>query len=166
MGLAVRLIALIPAPLHRAALARLQPVRLRLWGLLRREVGGTMVLGFASDGRLVMVRHSYHLPDQWMVPGGGRQRGETVTAAAAREMAEEAGMTLHAPRHVGSLLRQMREGWTNRIEVVAGAVSGEPRADGREIVEVGLFAREALPANTNEAVHLYLRCLDQNGSVP
>ncbi|KUR76316.1 NUDIX hydrolase [Novosphingobium sp. FSW06-99] len=148
--------ALIPAPLHRWLLRVLQPWRLWLWGRLGREVEGIMVLGFAADGRLLLVRHSYHLPDQWLVPGGGRAAGEDILTAAAREIAEETGCTLHNARSLGQVRRRMPQGWTNRIEVVTGRITGTPRADGREIVAVALHAPDALPAATNGAVHAYL----------
>lgn len=154
--LADRVVARLPAGLHRWLLRRLQPWRLRLWGLLRCEVEGIMVLGFAADGRLLLVRHSYHLPDQWLVPGGGRAPGEDPIRAATREMAEEAGCTLTEPVWLGQVQRSMPQGWTNRIEIVTGRISGTPRADGREIVEVALHAPAALPPETNSAVHEFL----------
>lgn len=151
-----RLIARIPAPLHRWLLRALQPWRLWLWGRMAREVEGIMVLGFAKDGRVLLVRHSYHLPDQWLVPGGGRAAGEDILAAAAREMAEETGCTLHDAQHMGQVLRMMPQGWTNRIELVCGQITGTPCADGREIVEVALYAPDALPVAANASVHEYL----------
>lgn len=134
----------------------LQPWRLWLWGVLGREVEGIMVLGFASDGRLLMVRHSYHRPDQWMVPGGGRAPGEDLLATARREMLEETGCVLHDAHHLGRILRKTPQGWTNRIELVTGRISGTPRADRREIDHVGLFAPDSLPPETYPVVHQYL----------
>lgn len=154
--LADRIVARLPAGLHRWLLRRLQPWRLWLWGLVRREVEGIMVLGFADDGRLLLVRHSYHLPDQWLVPGGGRAPGEDPIRAATREMAEEAGCTLTEAVWLGQVRRTMPEGWINRIEIVTGRISGTPRADGREIVEVALCTPAALPPQTNRAVHEFL----------
>jgi 8-oxo-dGTP pyrophosphatase MutT (NUDIX family) len=151
-----RLIGHIPAPLHRGLLRLVQPWRLWLWGLLGREVEGIMVLGFADDGRLLLVRHTYHRRDQWMVPGGGRARGEDLLATARREMAEETGCTLHDARHLGQVMRTTAQGWRNRIEVVTGRITGVPRADRREIDEVGLFAPDALPPQTYRGVHEYL----------
>ena len=150
------IIAHLPPGLHRLLLRLVQPWRLRLWGLMRREVEGIMVLGFDAAGRLLLVRHSYHLPDQWLVPGGGRASGEDPIAAAVREMAEEAGCTLHDPAWLGQVRRTMPGGWTNRIELVTGRITGTPHADGREIIAVTLAAPDALPPETNEAVHRYL----------
>ena len=155
-----RIASRIPAPVHRWLLRLVQPVRLRLWGVLAREVEGIMVLGFSDDGQIVLVRHSYHLPDQWLVPGGGRATGESIVAAACREMAEEAGCTLHDPQHVGQMLRVMPQGWTNRIEIVTGRINGMPVADGREIVEAALHDPAALPAQTHASVRDYLALHD------
>jgi len=146
----------LPGWLHRWLLRTLQPWRLRLWGVLRREVEGVMVLGFARDGHVLLVRHSYHLPDQWLVPGGGRAPGEDVIATAKREMAEEAGCTLTDAVWLGQIMRRMPQGWTNRIEIVAGTIMGTPKADGREIDEVVLVSPDHLPPETNAAVHEYL----------
>ncbi|WP_353230801.1 NUDIX domain-containing protein [Novosphingobium sp.] len=151
-----RVVARLPAGWHRALLRTVQPWRLWLWGVLRQEVEGIMVLGFADDGRLLLVRHSYHLAEHWLVPGGGRLPGEDAPAAASREMAEETGCTLHDARTVAQLLRTMPGGWTNRITLVAGRITGTPRADGREISAVTLAPPDALPAATHEAVHAYL----------
>ena len=155
-SLANRLIRLIPAPFYRTLLRLGQPWRLWWWGLRGREVEGVMVLGFADDGLVVLVRHSYHLPDCWLAPGGGRARGEDVLAAARREMAEETGCSLHEARHLGSVWHTMPQGWINRIELVGGQITGTPRADGREIVEAALFAPDALPAGVSPAVRDYL----------
>ena len=150
------IIAHLPPGVHRLLLRLVQPWRLRLWGLLRREVEGIMVLGFDSAGRVLLVRHSYHLPDQWLVPGGGRAAGEDAIATARREMAEEAGCTLHDPAWLGQIRRTMPGGWINRIELVTGRITGTPRADGREILAVTLAAPDALPPGTHPAVHDYL----------
>jgi 8-oxo-dGTP pyrophosphatase MutT (NUDIX family) len=153
------LVAHIPAPAHRWLLRTLQPVRLRLWGLLRRQVEGIVVLGFADDGRLLLVRHSYHMPDQWLLPGGGRAPGEDIFATAQRELAEETGCTLHHASHIGQIVRRMPQGWTNTIVIVAGSIGGIPKADGREIVAIALHPPTALPAQTHAAVHEYLAVL-------
>ncbi len=109
-----------------------------------------MVLGFTDDGRILLVRHSYHLADQWLVPGGGRHRGEDALTTARREIVEETGCALEDATCFATVRRSMREGWVNRIDLVTGTVIGLPRADGREIVEVGLFPLDALPPTTSD----------------
>lgn len=142
----------LPPPLHRALLRIAQPIRLRIWGLMRREVRGCGVLAFDDAGRLLLVRHSYHQPDRWLLPGGGLARGENPVEAGTRELLEETGCHLADGLWIGTDLRRMPGGWLNRIELVAGRSKGTPRADGREIAEAAWFALDALPPGTGAVV--------------
>lgn len=146
----------LPPPLHRALLRIGQPFRLRLWGLMRREVRGCNVLAFDPSGWVLLVRHSYHQSDRWLLPGGGLAKGEDPASAGAREFREETGCVLESAAWVGTDLRIMPGGWTNRIEIVAGETTGTPCADGREIVEAAWFPPGALPAKTGAVVHTAL----------
>lgn len=146
----------LPPRLHRALLRIGQPVRLRIWGLLRREVRGCGVLAFDDAGRLLLVRHTYHEPDSWLLPGGGLARGEDPAATGARELAEETGCTLLDPVWFGTDPRVMPGGWHNRIELVTGTAEGTPRADGREIAQAAFFSLKALPLATGAVVHIAL----------
>lgn len=151
----------LPPPLHRALLRIGQPIRLRVWGLMRREMRGCGVLAFDHAGRLLLVRHSYHERDRWLLPGGGLARGEDPASAAARELREEAGCRLLSATWVGTDLRRMPGGWINRIELVSGTSEGTPHADGREIAEAAFFALDALPASTGKVVHTALAIREQ-----
>lgn len=146
----------LPPSLHRALLRIGQPVRLRVWGLLRREMRGCGVLAFDQAGHLLMVRHSYHQRDRWLLPGGGLVRGEDPVRAGTRELLEEAGCRLVDGAWIGTDLRQMPGGWINRIELVAGRSEGMPYADGREIAEAAFFPLDGLPQTTGEVVHVAL----------
>jgi 8-oxo-dGTP pyrophosphatase MutT (NUDIX family) len=146
----------LPAPLHRALLRLAQPVRLRIWGLLRREVRGCNVLAFDAEGHVLLVRHSYHEPTRWLLPGGGLARGEDPVTTGARELAEEAGCVLIQGLWITTDLRMMPGGWRNRIELVAGQTSGKPRPDGREIAEAAFFPPDALPDSTGSVVQASL----------
>jgi 8-oxo-dGTP pyrophosphatase MutT (NUDIX family) len=151
-----RMLSWLPAPLHRAFLRMGQPVRLRVWGLLRREVRGCHVLAFDAAGRVLLVRHSYHLTGRWLLPGGGLARGEDPAETGARELAEETGCALAIPCWIATDVRAMPGGWRNRIELVTGHASGEPRADGREIAEAAFFDPGALPEAAGSSVHVSL----------
>ncbi|WP_181970394.1 NUDIX hydrolase [Kitasatospora xanthocidica] len=68
------------------------------------RIGVGVVVRDAS-GRILMIRRAAHdvLPGLWEYPGGGREDGEPVPAGAARELAEETGLTglpLEYARHL------------------------------------------------------------------
>lgn len=151
----------LPPPLHRALLRIGQPIRLRVWGLMRREMRGCGVLAFDHAGRLLLVRHSYHERDRWLLPGGGLARGEDPASAAARELLEEAGCRLLGATWVGTDLRRMPGGWINRIELVSGTCEGTPHADGREVAEAAFFPLDALPPTTGRVVRTALAIREQ-----
>lgn len=123
---------------------------------MRREVRGCNVLAFDRAGHLLLVRHSYHQPDRWLLPGGGLARGEEPAITGARELAEETGCVLSGAVWIGTDMRPMPGGWRNRVELVTGQSEGTPNADGREIAEAAWFPLDALPANTGAVVHVAL----------
>lgn len=139
------MLRLIPPPLHRLAYRLAHGLRTRWWRLARPRLNGCRVLALDEASRVLLVRHSYG-SGRWMLPGGGIARGEDPVAAAARELREETGCRLDAPR----LLDRFEEplhGAVNVVHLVAGHVAGEPAVDGREIVDAGFFAPGALPAD-------------------
>lgn len=146
----------LPAPLHRWLLRIAQPWRLRLWGLLRMTVRGTSVLAFDPAGRILLVRHSYHRPEWWMLPGGGMGRDRDPVRVARRELREETGCSLEAPVWFGSHPVRTAQGWTNLAELVAGTTRDIPRIDARELQEARFFDLDALPAQTGEGPHQHL----------
>ncbi|MCA1299319.1 NUDIX domain-containing protein [Stappia indica] len=103
-------------------------------------------------GSVLLVRHSY-LPG-WYLPGGGVDPGETLAAAACRELAEETGVLCEAapelfaiyhnaqghPRDHVALYR------VSRFTVPEGAL-----APNVEIREAGFFPLADLPEGTTPA---------------
>lgn len=155
----------LPGPLHRTLLRTAHASRLWYWRITRKRVRGCNVIAVNAAGEVLLVRHSYHARDTWMLPGGGLGRDERPEVTASRELLEETGCILDAPRHLGTVVLD-RKGWTNAIELVVGTTGDLPAADGREIEEARFFAAEALPANTSGPVReMVARWLaDQNGS--
>jgi 8-oxo-dGTP diphosphatase len=59
--------------------------RIRVSAILRRE------------DRLLLCRHEKHGRAYWLLPGGGVDYGESLTAALSRELAEECGIDEDLP---------------------------------------------------------------------
>ncbi len=72
-------------------------------------VGSAFVLKDEGGRALLQLRDdppscTNHTPSgfrEWVVPGGGREDGETPLATAAREIREETGLVLAGLRHAG-----------------------------------------------------------------
>lgn len=138
--------ALIPAALHRQLYRmahRLRAAWLRLRG---GEVHGCSIIARDVAGRVLLVRHSYG-SGWWAFPGGGMRRGEDALAAALREFAEELGCTVSDPVHLATV-EEVFHGARNVAHIFTGLIEGEPRPDGREIVEARFFAAHDLPPQT------------------
>ena len=134
---------LIPAPLHRLALRIAHRLRKRWWKFSQKPRSGVSVAAFDEAGRVLLVRHSYG-SGVWSLPGGWIGAGEDPAACARREMVEELGCTIQEL----TLVEQFDEilyGAPHRAILFRGRFAGEPKADGREIVEIGWFALGDLP---------------------
>lgn len=99
------------------------------------------------DGRLLLVRRGNPpAAGTWSLPGGRVEPGETLLEAAARELAEETGLTARIGAFAGVVERR-GAGWHFWIidlwaELPAGA---EPVA-GDDAAEARLVPLEELPA--------------------
>jgi ADP-ribose pyrophosphatase YjhB (NUDIX family) len=136
---------LIPAPLHRALLRLAHGLRKRWRRLAKRPTAGVSVIAFDDDGRVFLVRHGYG-SGRWALPGGGVARGEDPQACARREIREELGCNLEQIE-LAAQFDEVLYGAPHRAFVFTARFAGEPRPDGREIVDSGWFALEALPAD-------------------
>jgi ADP-ribose pyrophosphatase YjhB (NUDIX family) len=107
-------------------------------------VGGAVV----RDGRLLLVRRaSRRGRGNWQVPGGFIEPDETIEQAVLREVAEEAGVTAEVE---GILALRNRydadSGNSLYIVLLLRPLSGEPKADGREVDQAGYFTLEEIRA--------------------
>jgi 8-oxo-dGTP pyrophosphatase MutT (NUDIX family) len=152
------MLRLIPPPLHRQ-LYRLAHTLRRHWLRFRGgRLYGCNIIARDGQGRLLMVRHSYG-DRQWGFPGGGIGKREEPEAAARREFAEELRCGLTELRCLGTI-EESDLGATNVVHVFTGLADGEPRADGRELVEARFFARDALPRPLSRKASRRLAMLD------
>jgi 8-oxo-dGTP diphosphatase len=115
--------------------------------LLRRPVVGLVAVARVPDGRLVLIRRGD--TGQWALPGGTLEWGETLRSTLPRELLEEAGVTvLSYGALLGVYSAPQRDPRFHAVTVVVGAEVSMPTGapmNPLEILEVGLFAADALP---------------------
>ena len=110
---------------------------------------GVRALVIDREGRILLVRHGY--TPGWLLPGGGIERGETAHEALARELREEAAITLtDEPELFGFYSNEkIFRGDHVALYVVKHFLPGRftPTA---EIADARFFDRENLPGDTSE----------------
>jgi 8-oxo-dGTP pyrophosphatase MutT (NUDIX family) len=121
------------------------------------------VLVFDAGGRVLLHRHRDS--GRWGIPGGALEPGETLEAAARRELREETGL------EAGTLtLTDVFSGPEYFVEYpngdqayAVGAIytthdaRGELAPDGEEALEAAYFPLDSLPDDLNDFARLILR---------
>ncbi len=127
----------------------------RLWRLVVRPVTLGVRALVVDDGRVLLVRS--HGSQEWVLPGGGVKRGESLRMAAVREALEETGCRVEAERLLG-IYQSVHEGMTNHVAVfVCRALSPPQLALNLEIAEARFWPIDALPVAVAAGLHLRLR---------
>jgi len=109
---------------------------------------GTRILITDEADRVLLLEHTY-VPG-WYMPGGGVDTGETIQAAAHRELLEETGLAAEALSLFGFYYNTtasrrdhvalfLARDWSRRVEI---------SVPNREIRRIGFFPRDALPEDT------------------
>lgn len=100
------------------------------------------------DGKILMVRE--RLDGGWCLPGGWMDVGDVPSESAAREVKEEAGFQC-VPQKIVGVFDANRGGeplsafHAVKVIYLCEITGGEPKPD-HEILDVGFFARDAIPA--------------------
>lgn len=138
-----------------------KPFRTRLVRLVKPSFTvGTIPFVTRSDGRVLLVRHSYK--PRWATPGGFVNRHEEPAVAAAREAMEEVGLAIEMTSEPTVVIDPQ----SRQVDVVfrarpaPGADPDDVRPCSSEIVEVRWFASTDLPElqdETAEALTMLLR---------
>ncbi len=97
-------------------------------------------------GDQIVLIERKNFPPGWAIPGGFVDLGESVEAAAVREMREETSLDVELTALLGIYSRPGRDPRGDTVSVVyVGRSSGAPRADD-DAKAVGLFAPGRLPS--------------------
>lgn len=97
---------------------------------------------------LLVKRGKQPAKGEWAIPGGSVELGETLEAAAEREIYEETGVTIKAGKMIYSFDSIVKDGDRTRFHYVildfeASYVAGDPRA-GDDVLEAGWFGPEKI----------------------
>ena len=131
----------------RALYIRLRNRAFHVLFLLTRPMTlGARVMLFNDAGEICLIKHGY--VEGWQLPGGGVDAGETIEAAAARELAEEAGFKPAGPMSLFAVYKNAKASKRDHVALYI-CRSAEPvdgfKIDGHEIIACRFFSNNALP---------------------
>lgn len=110
-------------------------------------LGTRSVVLMGDPVQVLLVRHGY--APGWLLPGGGVERGETLSQSAIRELREEAGIVAEEePGLHGILLNDAQFVGDHVACFVLRRFRREPFTPNREIAEARFFPVASLPAGT------------------
>lgn len=117
------------------------------WRISRGMTLGVRAVVVNAAEEILLVKHSY-MPG-WYLPGGGVEPGESMAAALARELREEANVELDEAPALHGVFFNARISRRDHVAVYVARrfslTSGPIRDD--EIIDTGFFPRRALPAD-------------------
>ncbi|MGW1060877.1 NAD(+) diphosphatase [Micromonospora rubida] len=121
-----------------------------------------------SPDELLLVRHADGPPELWALVAGYVEAGESLEAAARREVGEEVGLTLGAVSYFGSQPWALSGPGVLLAGFTATAAdpAAEPVVDGRELTQARWFPLDALPAELPAAYSISRWLVDHVAARP
>jgi ADP-ribose pyrophosphatase YjhB (NUDIX family) len=104
---------------------------------------GVEVVISDDQGKIVLTKRN-DLP-VWCLPGGHVEAGESLAAAAIREVKEETGLEVKITRLVGIYSRPNWFEGSHEIVFAAEPTGGQLQKDGIETVDIGFFDHANFP---------------------
>ncbi len=134
--------------LRRMAGPRVRWLHLLIARYTRGLTVGVRAVVLDQADRVLLIEHSYAAG--WQLPGGGVQAGETIREALARELKEEAGVTLTAPAELHGVFFNPKASRRDHVFVFVVRAWDQDTSppQSMEIINRGFFAPDALPAET------------------
>ena len=110
--------------------------------LVPRQRIGVAIVGFETNGRILMLHHVFHPSAPWGLPGGWLDRDESPTDCAHRELKEETGLSVE----LGPIVYVSREEIPHHIGIVfLGRIQPGTITLSSEIIDKGWYSHDALP---------------------
>lgn len=117
---------------------------------------------------LLLVRHTYGPTELWALVAGFVEAGESLEAAAHREVGEEVGLAIAEPTYFGSQPWAMSGPGTllAGFTTTAADPAAEPVVDAKELSEARWFPLDALPAELPPAYSISRWLIDAVAARP
>jgi ADP-ribose pyrophosphatase YjhB (NUDIX family) len=125
-------------------------VRRRTLSRLGGVTMGVRAIVFDSNGRYLLVRHTYR--EQWYTPGGGLTPGESPNKALRRELLEELSLDIgdSNPEIFHIFHSEFRRGFDYAIFYLVKAEESQVSiCDKHEIADLGWFFPNSLPKDVS-----------------